>query len=99
MPYKARVHWATRRSNIAVPSFGQLCDRFATLEVKRTALRSRRATAGPWRNGEPDRRRHGRRFGRASQWHAVKYHTRPARTPQRKMHVGINVDMNVHDHD
>jgi hypothetical protein len=54
-------YWATRGLDIAVPSSGQLCDRFAALEVS-AALRATGQTARARRSGEHDRRQHGSEF-------------------------------------
>ncbi|MDH6153285.1 MULTISPECIES: transposase [Paraburkholderia] len=35
-------------------------------------------------------------FGRASEWYKQKYGKKAAKTPRRKMHLSIDVDMNVH---
>src|SRR6202790_2353214 len=45
--------WATRGLDIPVPSSGQLCDRFAALEVSVTQ-RATGQTARAWRGGEHD---------------------------------------------
>ena len=38
----------------------------------------------------------GLSFGRASQWYEQKYGHQATRTPWRKMHLGIDADMNIH---
>jgi hypothetical protein len=89
--------WATRGLDIAVPSFGQLCDRFAALEVsvtQRCAQLARRLARGEAISMIVDST--GLSFGRASEWYEQKYGHKATRTPWRKMHLSIDADMNVH---
>lgn len=90
-------YWSTRELDIAVPSFGQLCDRFGALTPE-VALRCERA-ARRLARGEAvslfvDST--GLNFARASHWHEEKYGQKAARTPWRKMHLAIDADLNVH---
>ena len=90
-------YWATRGLDIAVPSFGQLSDRFAALDPQitlRCERLARRLARGEAVSLILDST--GLRFGRASQWHEAKYGQRPARTPWRKMHLAIDPQMNIH---
>jgi hypothetical protein len=90
-------YWATRGLEIAVPSFGQLCDQFAALEpelTQRCERLARRLARGESVSLIVDST--ALRFGRASQWHEKKYAQKPARTPWRKMHLGIDAHMNIH---
>ena len=89
--------WATRGLDIAVPSFGQLCDRFAALEVsvtQRCTQLARRLACGEAISIIVDST--GLSFGRASEWYEQKYGHKATRTPWRKMHLSIDTDMNVH---
>jgi hypothetical protein len=90
-------YWATRGLDIPVPSSGQLCDRFAALEVsvtQRCEQLARRLARGEAVSMIVDAT--GLSFGRASQWYEQKYGHPATRTPWRKMHLGIDADMNVH---
>jgi hypothetical protein len=90
-------YWATRGLDIAVPSFGHLCDRFAALTPEIT-LRCERAVQrlarGEALSAIIDST--GLSFGCASQWYEAQYGNKPARTPWRKMHLAIDADMNIH---
>jgi hypothetical protein len=89
--------WATRGLDIPVPSSGQLCDRFAALEVdvrQRCAHLARRLARGEAISMIVDST--GLSFGRASEWYEQKYGHKAARTPWRKMHLSIDAQMNVH---
>ncbi len=90
-------YWATRGLDIPVPSSGQLCDRFAALEVsvtQRCEQLARRLARGEAVSMIVDAT--GLSFGRASQWYEQKYGHPATRTPWRKMHLGIDADMNIH---
>jgi hypothetical protein len=90
-------YWITRGLDIPVPSSGQLCDRFAALEpevIQRCERLARRLARGESVSLIADST--GLSFGRASQWHEKKHGQKPARTPWRKMHLGIDPDMNIH---
>ena len=90
-------YWATRRLDIPVPGFGQLCDRFAALEVsvtQRCIVLAKRLARGEAASMIVDAT--GLSFGRASQWYEQKYDHQATRTPWRKMHLGIDAHMNVH---
>jgi hypothetical protein len=89
--------WATRGLDIAVPSFGQLGDRFAALEpgvTQRCVQRARRLARRESTSLIVDST--GLSFGRASQWYEQKYGHKATRTPWRKMHLSTDADMNVH---
>jgi hypothetical protein len=90
-------YWASRGLDIAVPSSGQLCDRFATLEVsvtQRCEQLARRLARGEAVSMIVDST--GLSFGRASEWYEQKYGRRATRTPWRKMHLSIDEEMNIH---
>jgi Transposase DDE domain len=90
-------YWQLRGLDIAVPSFGQLSERFATLTVpvkhrcQRVAERLAR--------GESIRLivdTTGMKFGRANAWHRQKCGRDAGRTPWRKIHLSIDPGMNIH---
>jgi hypothetical protein len=90
-------YWATRGLDIAVPSFGQLCDRFAALEAnvtQRCEQLARRLARGEAVSLIVDST--GLSFARAGQWYEEKYGKKADRTPWRKMHLSIDADMNIH---
>lgn len=90
-------YWATRGLDIAVPSFGQLCDRFASLTAnvtQRCEQLARRLARGEAVSMIIDST--GLSFRRAGQWYEEKYGKKADRTPWRKMHLGIDTDMNIH---
>ncbi|MPW11070.1 IS5 family transposase [Paraburkholderia sp. CNPSo 3155] len=90
-------YWATRGQDIAVPSFGQLCDRFAALEAsvtQRCEQLARRLARGEAVSLIVDST--GLSFARAGQWYEEKYGKKADRTPWRKMHLSIDADMNIH---
>src|SRR6202521_3031503 len=90
-------YWATRGLDIPVPSSSQLCERFAALEVsvrQRSVQLARRLASGEAVSMIVDAT--GLSFGRASQWYEQKYGHPATRTPWRKMHLGIDADMNIH---
>ncbi|KVO00001.1 hypothetical protein WJ69_31550 [Burkholderia ubonensis] len=90
-------YWQLRGLEIAVPSFGQLSERFATLSV---AVRQRgqrvadRLAQGKAISLIVDST--GMNFGRASDWHRQKYGRDASRTPWRKVHLSIDAEMNIH---
>ncbi|CAE6832217.1 hypothetical protein R75465_06326 [Paraburkholderia aspalathi] len=89
--------WVTLGLDIPVPSFDQLCNRFAALEVsvtQRSAQLARRLARGDAISMIVDST--GPSFGRASDWYEQKYGHKATRTPWRKMHLSIDTDMNVH---
>ncbi|MGF6971578.1 hypothetical protein QFZ94_000005 [Paraburkholderia sp. JPY465] len=89
-------YWATRGLDIAVPSFGQLCDRFAALEAsvtQRCEQMARRLARGEAVSLIVDST--GLSFARAGQWYEEKYGKKADRTPWRKMHLSIDADMNI----
>ncbi|WP_244135165.1 IS5 family transposase, partial [Burkholderia sp. BCC0322] len=90
-------YWRLRGLEIAVPSFGQLSERFATLTV--SVWQRGQRVAERLANGEAislivDST--GMNFGRASEWHRQKYGRDASRTPWRKVHLSIDPDMNMH---
>jgi len=71
-------YWAIRGLDIPVPSFGQLCDRFATLEIsvtQRCIVLAKRLARGEAVSMIVDAT--GLRFGRASQRREQKYGHKP----------------------
>jgi hypothetical protein len=90
-------YWATRGLDIPVPSSGQLCDRFAALEVsvtQRCEQLARRLARGEAVSMIVDST--GLSFGRASEWYEQKYGRKATQTPWRKMHLSIDGEMNIH---
>jgi hypothetical protein len=90
-------YWATRGLDIPVPSSGQLCDRFAALEVsvtQRCEQLARRLARGEAVSMIVDST--GLSFGRASEWYEQKYGRKATQTPWRKMHLSIDEAMNIH---
>jgi hypothetical protein len=89
-------YWATLGFGHPVPS-SQLCKRFAALEVsvtQRCVMLAKRLVRGEAVSMIVDAT--GLSFGRASQWYEQKYSHPATRTPWRKMHLGIDADMNIH---
>jgi hypothetical protein len=90
-------YWTTRGLDIPVPSSGQLCDRFAALEVsvtQRCEQLARRLERGEAVSMIVDST--GLSFGRASEWYEQKYGRKATQTPWRKMHLSIDGEMNIH---
>ncbi|MFL9913719.1 IS5 family transposase [Paraburkholderia sp. RL17-337-BIB-A] len=90
-------YWATRGLDIPVPSSGQLCDRFAALEVsvtQRCEQLARRLARGEAVSMIVDST--GLSFGRASEWYEQKYGRKATQTPWRKMHLSIDGEMKIH---
>jgi hypothetical protein len=89
-------YWATRGLDIPVPNSGQLCDRFAALEVsvtQRCEQLARRLARGEAVSLIVDST--GLSFGRASEWYEQKYGQKATQTPWRKMHLSIDEEMNI----
>ncbi|MFL9913420.1 transposase [Paraburkholderia sp. RL17-337-BIB-A] len=89
--------WATRGLDIPVPSYGQLCDRFAVLKVsvtQRCEQLARRLARGEAVSVIVDST--GLSFGRASEWYEQKYCRKARQTTWRKMHLSIDGEMNIH---
>ncbi|KVP63720.1 hypothetical protein WJ92_03090 [Burkholderia ubonensis] len=89
--------WRLRGLEIAVPSFGQLSERFATLPVpaqQRCQRVAARLAQGKAISLIVDST--GMSFGRASEWHRQKYGRDASRTPWRKVHLSIDPEMNIH---
>ncbi|MGC3030440.1 IS5 family transposase [Burkholderia sp. DN3021] len=89
-------YWRLRGLEIAVPSFGQLSERFATLTVpvrQRCQRVANRLAQGEAISLIVDST--GMNFGRASEWHRQKYGRDASRTPWRKVHLSIDPDMNM----
>jgi hypothetical protein len=89
--------WESKNLDIAVPSFGNLSDLFASLspEVKQFCNKLKDKIAA----GEPvslilDAT--GFRFGRASHWYETKYNKTCKNRPWDKMHLGMDLEMNNH---
>jgi hypothetical protein len=90
-------YWAVRGLEIAVPSFGQLSARFATLEARltqRCERLARKLARGEAVTLITDST--GMKFGRARAWYKEKYGQHASRTPWSKVHLSIDPDMNVH---
>ncbi|KVU32048.1 hypothetical protein WK65_31675 [Burkholderia ubonensis] len=87
--------WQLRGLEIAVPSFWQLSERFATLTVP-VQQRGERL-ADRLANGEAiSLIVNSTGMGRASEWHRQKSGRDASRTPWRKVHLSIDPDMNMH---
>ncbi|OJB44887.1 hypothetical protein BGV60_29415 [Burkholderia ubonensis] len=87
--------WRLRGLEIAVPSFWQLSERFATLTVP-VQQRGERL-ADRLANGEAiSLIVNSTGMGRASEWHRQKSGRDASRTPWRKVHLSIDPDMNMH---
>ena len=90
-------YWAARGLDIAVPSFGQLSDRFARLTpdiTQRCGQRARRLARGETVGVIIDST--GLKFSCAGQWYEKTYGKKADRTPWRKMHLCIDAQMNIH---
>lgn len=90
-------YWRLRGLEIAVPGFGQLSERFATLPVpvrQRCQRGADRLANGKAISLLVDSI--GMSFGRASEWHRQKYGRDASRTPWRKVHLSIDPEMNIH---
>ncbi|KVU37328.1 hypothetical protein WK65_22535 [Burkholderia ubonensis] len=86
--------WRLRGLEIAVPSFWQLSERFATLTVP-VQQRGERL-ADRLANGEAiSLIVNSTGMGRASEWHRQKSGRDASRTPWRKVHLSIDPDMNI----
>lgn len=89
--------WESKNLDIAVPSFGNLSDLFASLSVgvKRFCnTLKRRLEAGEDVSLILDAT--GLRFGRASHWYETKYNKTCKNRPWSKMHLSMDPDMNIH---
>ena len=91
-------YWAVRGLDIPVPSFGSLSDRFGKLKVpvkQRCGRLAKRLANGEKVTVLMDSS--GMSFGRASQWYEAKYGKPASITPWRKMHLSMDLDMNIHE--
>jgi len=89
--------WETKGLDIPVPSFGHLSDRFAAMKLhikQRCEQLAKKLARGEAVTILIDST--GLSFGRASQWYEEKYGRPAARTPWRKAHLSIDLDMNVY---
>jgi hypothetical protein len=89
--------WESKNLDIAVPSFGNLSDLFASLsvEVKQFCHKlKKRLEAGEDVSLILDAT--GLRFGRASHWYEMKYNKACKNRPWNKMHLSMDPDMNIH---
>ena len=87
-------YWAARGLDIAVPSFGQLSDRFARLTpdiTQRCGQLARRLARGETVGVIIDST--GLKFSCAGQWYEKTYGKKADRTPWRKMHLCICASM------
>lgn len=90
-------YWQLHGLDIAVPSFGQLGERFATLTVpvqNRCQRVAERLARGESISLIVDAT--GMKFGRANAWHRQKYGRDAGRTPWRKVHLSTDPGMNIH---
>ena len=89
-------HWRIRGINLPVPSFGNLSDLFAQLSPERLELCKRAVKKLKKRkavNLIVDST--GLTFGKASDWHRVKYGINPVNRPWRKWHIAMDEDFNI----
>jgi hypothetical protein len=89
--------WRIKGLNIKVPSFGHLSDLFSQLPVKVQQFCNKLAKRLD--NGEAisliaDST--GLCFGKASYWYETKYEKPCTHKPWRKMHLSMDLDMNIH---
>ena len=89
--------WRTKNFDIGVPSFGHLSDLFSKLPVKvkqHCEKLVERLNKGESITLILDST--GMRFGKASYWFEEKYNKPCNKTPWRKLHLGMDADMNMH---
>ena len=89
--------WESKNLDIAVPSFGNLSDLFASLsvEVKQFCNKLRKKLeAGEDVSLILDAT--ALRFGRASYWYETKYNKACKNRPWNKMHLSMDPGMNIH---
>lgn len=89
--------WKTKNLNIPVPSFGHMSDMFATIPVKTKQYCDKLAKR--IRDGESislilDST--GMRFDKASHWYETKYNKPCKNRPWRKLHLSMDLEMNIH---
>lgn len=89
--------WKSKNLDIAVPSFGHLCDLFANVPIKVKQFCNKLCQR--INNGESidlivDST--GLSFGKASHWYETKYNKPCNNKPWKKMHIAIDPEMNVH---
>jgi len=89
--------WKSKCLDIAVPSFGHLCDLFSKISVEVQQFCDR--VCKRIKNGDPvtiiaDST--GLRFGKASHWYETKYNKPCDNKPWKKMHISIDPEMNIH---
>lgn len=90
--------WSSKGLEIAVPSFGHICDLFSKipLEVKQFCNKLvQRVKNGGSISLIVDST--GLRFSTASNWYATKYNKTCKNTPWQKMHISMDLDINIHD--
>ena len=89
--------WKSKSLDIPVPSFGHLCDLFSNVSVVLQQFCDK--LRGRIKNGESitliaDST--GLSFGKASHWYETKYNKPCANKPWHKMHISIDLEMNMH---
>lgn len=90
--------WRSKGLDIAVPSFGHLCDLFQVLPLKTKQFCNN--LSRKFKNGESidlavDSS--GLRFAKASYWYETKYNKTCNKKPWKKLHIGMDLDMNIHN--
>jgi hypothetical protein len=81
-----------------VPSFGHLSDMFSSLSLETRQFcnnLSRRIKAGEAIDLVVDSS--GLRFAKASYWYETKYNKPCSKKPWKKLHIGMDLDMNIHN--
>jgi hypothetical protein len=90
--------WRSKGLDIGVPSFGHLCDLFSSLPLKTKQFcnnLSRKLKSGESIDLVVDSS--GLRFAKASYWYETKYNKPCNNKPWKKLHIGMDLDMNIHN--
>lgn len=90
--------WKNKGLDIKVPSFGNLSDLFSKLPLSIKQFCNK--LASKVRNGDKldlivDSS--GMRFSKASYWYETKYNRPCNKRPWKKLHIGMDEDMNIHE--
>lgn len=89
--------WRQKNLEIAVPSFGHLCDLFSKLPIKiRQFCETLKTRIEHGDSVSLILDSTGLRFGKASHWYETKYGKPCENTPWRKMHLSMDSEMNMH---
>lgn len=90
--------WKGKGLDISVPSFGHLSDMFESLSLKTKQFcnsLSKRIKSGESIDLVVDSS--GLRFIKASYWYETKYSKPCNKKPWKKLHIGMDLDMNIHN--